>query len=97
MTSLAWLTASNAFIDGPPLGRDPTIRPVIRARGLLDRELHAFARHDDLDARGLLVRLCLRFDCDPIERIVAPLGVMVIEHESLHLRLHRDLDRARDR
>src|SRR5436190_16842348 len=99
MTSLAWLTASNAFIAGPPLAYlepDDTLRQSRYGRAVLDRELHAFAGDDDLDARGFLVRLVLRFHGDAIERVVAPVGVVVIEHEPLHLRSHGDVDGARD-
>src|SRR2546422_4922614 len=64
---------------------------------LLDRELHALAGDHDLDPLDLLVHLLLRVDRDPIERVVAPVGVVVVEDEALHLRGDGDVDRARDR
>src|SRR6266516_8146054 len=97
MTSLAWLTASSAFIEGPPLAFRCVRRRYAQSAAVLDRELHPFARDDDLDARGLLVHLFLRLDPDAIKRVVAPVRVVVVQHEPLHLCFHGDVDRARDR
>src|SRR5713226_5774034 len=83
MTSFASLIASNAFIAVPPRS--------------LDRELHTFARHHDFERGRALVRFLLCFDRDPVERVVAPIRVVVVEDQTLHLRLGGDIDCARDR
>src|SRR6266540_3302401 len=99
MTSLAWLTASSAFIADLPsrVRSDDTLRNLVTRRSRLDLELHAFASDHDLDPRDLLVHVRLRLDRDAIERVVATVGVVVVQHEALHLRFDRHVDRARDR
>src|SRR2546428_627975 len=94
MASFAWLTTSRAFMDTPPPTKYRT-RPLTEP--YLDRELHALARDHHLDPFRPLVRLFLSFDADTVERVVAAVRIVVIEDQALHVRLHGDVDRARDR
>src|SRR5438093_8135322 len=98
MTSFAWLTASIAFITNLPsrVRSDDTLRNFVTGRSALDLELHAFASDHDLDAADLLVHVLLRLDGDAIERVVAPVGVVVVQHEALNLRFGGYVDGAPD-
>src|SRR5438309_932754 len=96
MTSFAWLIASSAFIRNLPVTARRYAPSLSYTTARLDRELHALTGDDDLQAGRALISLLLRFDRDAIQRVVASVRVVVIEHKALHLRFRGHVDRARD-
>lgn len=83
--------------DGDADGAHAETR-TIRTQSALtgsDLELEALACDDDLET--LAPAGALRLEADVVERVVGPVGVVVVQHEPLHVRLCCDVDRRVDR